>query len=126
MITSRKTAANIKLSETNQRGNVVISLALVAITTVCHGCVGPPGRPNFAPEPQSPDFSKTRLLGAPAALKAALELQDKKVGLDRSKFRIDMRRIYGGWWVSFITVPESPDQWFDIRVYDDGRIEQLR
>ena len=50
---------------------------------------------------------------------------DEKVGLDNCKFRIDMRRVYGAWRITFVYIPEAPDYSGLVIVHDNGETESF-
>ena len=73
----------------------------------------------------APDFSRSALERADLALKTAMRVFDEKVGLDNCKFRIDMRRVYGAWRITFVYIPEAPDYSGLVIVHDNGETESF-
>jgi hypothetical protein len=105
------------------RKAVMVGLLIASGALLLVGC-----RTTMTAQKQSeeaPDFSRATMLKADIALKEAVSCFDREIGLDRCKFRIDMRRVQAGWRVTFIYLPEAPDYSGVVLVYDDGRTESF-
>jgi len=88
------------------------------------GCVSPQASYVRDAKPVQSEYSREAVNAAPVALGKALEMISDST--TRKPFRVDMRRFSDGWRVEIIYLPESPDYWNEVRVYDDGKILKAR